>query len=72
MNKHLSMYILSTYVNACKLPKMFCIVDLKSLGSIPKTTDRLDTSEQLEMADNFLCMSEDNLRPEIFLSMILP
>ena len=50
---------------------MFCIVDLKSLGSIPRTTDRLDTSEQLEMADNFLCMSEDNLR-EIFLSMILP
>ena len=48
------------------------MVDLKSFGSIPRMTERLETSEQLEMADNFLCMSVDNLRLEIFLSMILP
>ena len=54
------------------LPKMFCIVDLKSLGSIPRITERLDTSEQLEMTDNFLCMSDDNFRPcEIFLCILL-
>lgn len=47
---------------------MFWIVDLKSLGSIPSLNERLETSEQLLMADSFRYCSTDNLR-DVFLSI---
>ena len=41
-------------------PRMLLIVDLKSFGSMPNLTEMLETSEQLLIADNFLCISADN------------
>jgi hypothetical protein len=38
------------------------MVDLKSPGSMPNFKEKLETSEQVLMADSFRCRSVDNLR----------
>ena len=47
------------------------MVDLKSSGSMPSLNDKLEMSEQLEMADNFRCMSVDSFRPVEILRLIV-
>ena len=47
------------------LPKMLLMVDLKSLGFMPSLTERFETSEQLLMAESFLCISTESFR-EVF------
>ena len=44
-------------------PRILCMVDLKSDGSMPSLNERLDISEQFEMADNFLWTSVDSFLP---------
>lgn len=53
---------------AVNQPKMLLMVVLKSLGFMPSLTEKLETSEQLLMADNFLWASTESFL-DVFLDI---